>query len=228
MRRRAAPPLCGRTLVSRLLGLAAVGLLGAVPRLPALSRWRSKGLGGFMHYEAAAADRFRASPTCSSIRPTLQGPDAAQTVAGADLEGAISKAAAAAYGPAAARHVRRCRGRASSRDAIVANPDMLEGTRDLWLPVASNVDIAAKDRRRRMPASGWSTRSSQRHALRARFNAAFLTRSDATDPSAVGVWGALKGTLPHHVGDDAARLPDRRPGRGLSRGIRAAEPLDRR
>ena len=60
------------------------------------------------------------------------------------------------------------------------------------------------------------------------FNSRFLTGSDATDPSAVGVWGALKGSfltilvtmlLAFPIGVLAARL---------SRGIRAAEPLDRR
>ena len=40
--------------------------------------------------------------------------------------------------------------------------------------------------------------------------------------------GGAQGHVLHDRGDDAARLPDRRPGGGLSRGIRAAEPLDRR
>jgi hypothetical protein len=39
--------------------------------------------------------------------------------------------------------------------------------------------------------------------------------------------GRAQGQLPHHPRDDAAGLPDRRPVGGLSRGIRAPEPLDR-
>src|SRR5437899_355178 len=35
----------------------------------------------------------------------------------------------------------------------------------------------------------------QSHALKRSFNLQFLTASDSTDPSAVGVWGALKGTF---------------------------------
>ncbi|MDQ4086766.1 MAG: phosphate ABC transporter permease PstA, partial [Pseudomonadota bacterium] len=35
----------------------------------------------------------------------------------------------------------------------------------------------------------------QRGAVRSAFNTTFLTGSDATDPAAVGIWGALKGSL---------------------------------
>ena len=104
----------------------------------------AKGLGGFWHYEAAAADRFRR--TDLFLDPaTLRGPDAAQTVAGADLEGAISEVPRprlmapprrSMFGDAAVDKL---------SDAIVANPDMLNGRATLWLPVASKIDIAAKD-----------------------------------------------------------------------------------
>ena len=43
--------------------------------------------------------------------------------------------------------------------------------------------------------SGWWTRIDGEDKLRRRFNSDFLTASDATDPSAVGIWGALKGSF---------------------------------
>jgi phosphate transport system permease protein len=78
--------------------------------------------------------------------------------------------------------------------AIVQNPDVLNGRATLWLPVASKIDIAAKsqgdDASERLV-----NELKGKHALRRTFNTQFLTSSDATDPSAVGVWGALKGSF---------------------------------
>jgi phosphate transport system permease protein len=78
--------------------------------------------------------------------------------------------------------------------AIVANPDILTRKADLWLPVASNIDIAAKDRGD--DRSERLVRELQQHdALKRSFNTQFLTASDSTDASAAGVFGALKGTF---------------------------------
>src|SRR5262245_42224231 len=102
----------------------------------------SKGIGGFSQYEASLPINFAA--TDLFLDPaTIKGPDARQTVAGADLTSAISKAAEAAYGPGAAQMF----GDAALdklTDAIVAKPDILTGTATLWLPVSSKIDIAAK------------------------------------------------------------------------------------
>jgi phosphate transport system permease protein len=152
--------------------------------------WR--GFGGFVHYEARLPIDFVRSDLF--LDPAaLRGPDAAQAVAGADLAGAISKAAVAAYGPSAAQLF----GDAAARklgDAIVANPDLLAGRQTFWLPVNSNVDVAAKGE-----GDATSERLAElvgkRDALRGAFNAQFLTASDSTDSSSVGVWGALKGTF---------------------------------
>ena len=84
----------------RLVGLAAVSI-SVLFLAFLLYTMASKGLGGFTHYEAALPIDFSKSDLF--LEPaTLRGPDAAQNVAAADLEGAISKAAVAAYGPEAA------------------------------------------------------------------------------------------------------------------------------
>jgi phosphate transport system permease protein len=60
--------------------------------------------------------------------------------------------------------------------------------------VASKIDIAAKDKGDDATEQLVGALD-QRHALRRTFNSDFVTGSDATDPSAVGIWGALKGTF---------------------------------
>ena len=64
----------------------------------------------------------------------------------------------------------------------------------LWLPVGSDLDVAAKH-----DADAASEKLvaqlEAKNALRRTFNMDFLVESDATDPSAVGIWGALKGSF---------------------------------
>src|SRR3954462_6375211 len=84
----------------RALGLLAVSI-SVLFLAFLLYTMASKGLGGFIHYEAALPIDF--AKTNLFLDPaTLRGPDARQTVASADLGGALTQAATAAYGPAAA------------------------------------------------------------------------------------------------------------------------------
>lgn len=175
----------------RGLGLAAVSL-SVLFLAFLLYSMAAKGLGGFVHYEAKLPIDFTRSDLFLDPA-TLHGPDAARTVASVDLESAVSKAATAAYGPAGTRMFSDAAAK-SLGDAIVAKPDILTGSATLWLPVASNIDIAAKSQGN--PASEQLVNAlNQRHALKSSFNMQFLSASDSTDPSAVGVWGALKGTF---------------------------------
>jgi len=152
----------------------------------------SKGISGFSQYEAALPIDFTKSDLFLDPA-TIKGPDARTTVAGADLSTAIANAAGAAYGPAADQMFSDA---AVDRltDAIVANPSMLTGSTTLWLPVGSKVDVAAK-RDGDPAAEKLVGELQQKQALRRTFNTHFLTGADATDPSAVGVWGALKGSF---------------------------------
>ena len=175
----------------RLTGLAAI-LLSVLFLAFLLWNMGSKGIGGFSQYEAQLPIDF--TKTDLFLDPaTIKGPDARTTVAGADLTTAISKAAQDAYGPDAAEMFGDA---ALDRltDDIVANPNMLNGSSTLWLPVGSKIDIAAKqkgdDKSEQLVAE-----LQQKQALKRTFNTQFLTSADATDPSAVGVWGALKGSF---------------------------------
>ena len=175
----------------RLLGLTAVGI-SVLFLAFLLFTMSAKGLGGFTQHEAALPIDF--TRTDLFLDPaTLRGPDAEQAVAGADLATSISQAATAAYGANAAEMFGEAATRALGT-AIVEDPDMLTRRTTLWLPVASNVDVAAKSDGD--PASEQLVSALEaKQALRRSFNAQFLAASDSTDPSAVGVWGALKGSF---------------------------------
>ena len=175
----------------RLAGLAAVGV-SVLFLAFLLVTMASKGIGGFSRYEAKLPIDFVRSDLF--LDPAaIRGAEAVQTVAGANLEGAISKAATAAYGTQASELF----GDAAVRDladAILADPSMLTGQRTLWLPVSSRVDVAAKGQADSV-AEKLVSDLQQRDALKRGFNDQFLAASDATDPSSAGVWGALKGTF---------------------------------
>jgi phosphate transport system permease protein len=175
----------------RLAGLFAVGLSMLFLAF-LLTNMAWKGLGGFVQHEAALRIDLPSSDVF--IDPSsLAGPDAAQTVAGADLEGAIVKAATVQYGAAAEEMF----GAAASRELgrqLLRDPGLLDRAETVWLPLASDIDVAAKHDSD--AASEQLVRQLEaKDSLRARFNLDFLTASDATDPSSVGVWGALKGSF---------------------------------
>jgi phosphate transport system permease protein len=175
----------------RLLGLAAISV-SVLFLAFLLYTMAAKGLGGFTHYEAQLPIDFTKSDLFLDPA-SLRGPDAQQNVASADIEGAISKAATAAYGPEAAEMFGDAAVNKLTR-AIVRDPSVLNGSAALWLPVGSKVDIAAK-RGSDEKAERLVSLLQSKQALRRTFNIGFLTSSDSTDPSAVGVWGALVGSF---------------------------------
>jgi phosphate transport system permease protein len=175
----------------RALGFAAVALSGLFLAF-LLVTMASRGLGGFTQHEAALPVDFARSDLM--IDPAaLRGPQAQDAVASADLESALSQAATAAFGPEAVEMF----GAAAVRDLgekLVENPGLLERRATLWLPVGSAIDVAAKHDGE-AAAERLVEQLKSKNALRRGFNAGFLSASDATDPSAVGVWGALKGSF---------------------------------
>ena len=81
------------------------------------------------------------------------------------------------------------------RDAIDDDPALLDGSERLLAARLGRIDLAAKGdgepECRSRPMRG----SSSRARFEPGFNCGFLTGSDATDPTAVGIWGAFKGSL---------------------------------
>ena len=175
----------------RLAGLVAVGL-SAFFLAFLLVNMAWKGLGGFTQYQAAIAIDFPRSDLI--LDPAaIKGPDAEEVIAGADIEGVLAKAASATFGPAAENMFGAAAVRSVGRQ-LVRDPGLLNRSVTLWLPVGSKVDVAAKqdgDAASEKLVEQLKAKS----ALRRTINRDFLLESDATDPSAVGIWGALKGTF---------------------------------
>ena len=175
----------------RFLGLLAIGLSVAfLAFLLVTMAWR--GLGGFSQTEAKVAIDFPRSDLI--LDPAvLKGPEAKQAVASADFENVLSQAAAANYGEPARDLFGGAAARALGK-ALIADPNLLFRRVELWLPVASPYDVAAKSSGT-APAERLVSAIDAKDGLKRRFNSDFLTASDATDPGEVGVWGALKGSF---------------------------------
>ena len=82
----------------------------------------------------------------------------------------------------------------SIRDAIKADPTILSRTETIVVPASTALDLAAKSKGSpEMEAD--AARLKQAGLLSTGFNMSFLTASDGTDPTQVGIWGAFKGSL---------------------------------
>ncbi len=175
----------------RTLGFAAVGLSALfLAFLLVTMAW--KGLGGFTQFEAAVSIDFPRSDLM--LDPAaLKGPDAGEVVAKAGLDGVLTQSATAAYGPEAADLFGAAGTRALGR-ALIREPDLLTRRATVWLPVSSDTDVAAKGKSDAV-AERLVARIEAGDGLRRTFNRDFMFESDATDSSAVGVWGALVGSF---------------------------------
>ncbi|HYD37157.1 MAG TPA: phosphate ABC transporter permease PstA [Allosphingosinicella sp.] len=175
----------------RWIGLSAI-LLSAGFLALLLATMALNGARGFTHSEIRVDLDFAKSTIFldpAAVRSARR--DAA--LGGADIEGAVARAAEAQYGAGGARLLADTAW-LKVRDAILRDPEILTRSASLWLPAATAVDMAAKgdaDSEAERVYQGLSDRDS----VRTRFNFDFLSSADATDPAAVGIWGAFKGSL---------------------------------
>ncbi|HEY1125288.1 MAG TPA: phosphate ABC transporter permease PstA [Sphingobium sp.] len=175
----------------RLLGLGAVALSAGFLAFLLISMM-SSGLRGFTRTEIALPIDFAQSPIL--IDPAaLKAGNPELVLANANLPAVIDDAAKKAFGvngtemlsPGAVIAVRK---------AIIADPSILSGKATIRVPASEGVDVAAKGNG--APANEASIATLQKtNALSTAFNWQFLTASDGTDPTQVGIWGALKGSL---------------------------------
>ncbi|QDP20513.1 phosphate ABC transporter permease PstA [Sphingomonas xanthus] len=171
----------------RLFGLAAIALSVAfLAFLLVNMTW--KGASGFTRAEVKIALDFPRSDLI--VDPAaLRGGDAERTLADAGLENVLDQAAVAQFGEGGADLF----GGASARELasqLIAEPDLLTRRAELWLPLSSKGDVAAKT-----DGDPALEQLLAKAEVRRSFNSSFLTSSDATDASVVGVWGALKGSF---------------------------------
>ena len=121
------------------------------------------------------------------------GGDADSQFAAADLPGAVTRAAQAAFGPNGAATVSDS-GWLTLRAAIKNDPSILSRKATLAIPGSPALDVAESGHGD--PAMRALYRNLKaKDAVSRDFNLAFLTDSDATDPTQAGIWGAFKGSL---------------------------------
>jgi len=175
----------------RLAGLAAILLSAGFLAFLILSML-ANGLSGFTRTEIAVKFDFPGAPVV--IDPAmLAGGNADQVLANANLPAVTALAAQAALGKGGEDLI-SSHAWLTVRDAIKDDPSILERSAMIDLPASAAIDLAAKGDADRKAEAAYAQLQKGGHVSRA-FNSDFLTSSDATDPTQVGIWGAFKGSL---------------------------------
>ena len=168
-------------------GLLAVALSAAFLAF-LLFNMMGNGLRGFTRTEIAVKIDFPASPLlldpnaitdqalANANLPMVTG-DVVKKALGADAEEWVSPTAWVVL-----------------RDAIKADPGILSRTETIKLPASTTIDLAAKSEGS-PEAEAAVERLNKAGLLTTGFNMSFLSASDGTDPTQVGIWGAFKGSL---------------------------------
>ncbi len=176
----------------RFWGLAAVvGSAGFLAFLLVTMLWQ--GIGGFQRAEIALPIDF--ATVALDVRPEqLRAEGADLALAAAGLQDAVENASVAAFGPDGSSYIAESAW-ISVRDALKRDPDLLQSRATIDVPASSPVALAAKGDSNDPAVASVAARLRDEGKLTTGFNADFLSGSDATDPTGVGIWGALKGSL---------------------------------
>jgi phosphate transport system permease protein len=157
-----------------------------------LSNMLGQGLRGFQRTEIAVDFDFPAL-TSGTTAAAISGPNADAALNSMDVPGIVELAVAQQYGDIN-EGLLTAGAAGNVRQMLIDNPGLVTSKQQLWLPVDSRLDVAFK--RNGEPAAEQTVSAlAQKDALRTGFNWTFLTGADATDPSAVGIWAAFKGSL---------------------------------
>jgi len=124
---------------------------------------------------------------------SLENFDADTVLATADFEGVTAQAADSLFGPGGARLLSDGAW-LRVRNAVKEDPSLLQSRAEIWVPASVAVDQAAKGNGDAASDKALALIES-RTKVSTGLSLSFLTGSDATDPTLVGIWGALKGSL---------------------------------
>lgn len=175
----------------RAVGLAAV-LFSALILAFLLINMTSNALGGFKRWELRVPVEL--SGGALTVDPSqLQGATAMQALQGAGLADVVQFAVAKNAGEAAAGQLLEGGWREVAL-TLIADPTRLQSTVNVSLPVTD--DLAAGARGEGSPAlQALAEKLKSEGKLVSAIDWGFLSRADATGPQAVGIWGALKGSM---------------------------------
>jgi phosphate transport system permease protein len=175
----------------KAMGFLAIGL-STVFLAFLLFTMLGQGLRGFQRTEIAVDFDFPAL-TSGTTAASISGTNADAALNSMDVPGIVELAVAQQYGDIS-EGLLTTGAAGNVRQMLIDNPGLVTSKQQLWLPVDSRLDVAFK--RDGEPAAEQTVSAlAQKDALRTGFNWTFLTGADATDPSAVGIWAAFKGSL---------------------------------
>ena len=175
----------------RFFGIAAVTLSAAFLAF-LLVTMVAQGWRGFVRTEIMLPIDFPASGMIVE-RAQLKTAGADLALAGAGLENTVKGAAATAFGPGGEALISDSAW-IRVREQIKQDPAILDRAARIRVPASSDLDQAVAGRGAPEMLSA-AAKLGNSGAISRHFNADFLKLSDSTDPVAVGIWGALKGSL---------------------------------
>ncbi|HQS97090.1 MAG: phosphate ABC transporter, permease protein PstA [Novosphingobium sp. 17-62-19] len=174
----------------RWLGFFAVAF-SALMLILLLVNMSSAGIAGFQRSEVRFDVPLAGAMQIDAERLTQPDPMGGLELAG--LEKVVDNAASKALGPEADDILANGAWREVA-DQLIENPGLLNGTIKVSLPASDA--LARAMRGDGDPAQQvLATRLKAEGVLVRQFDKGFLSRSDATSPQSVGIWGALKGSM---------------------------------
>ncbi|MFA7585813.1 MAG: phosphate ABC transporter permease PstA [Novosphingobium sp.] len=175
----------------KALGLLAIAFSAVVLAFLLLTM-TSNALGGFKRSELRfPLDLSQSGMAIDANR--LASPDSMQALEAAGLKDAVAAAARASAGEIAANELDDSAWREVAAK-LADDPALLNARFDVSVPVSD--DLASAMRGEGDPELASKVRRLEAEGKLVRvFDPGFLTRSDATGPQAVGIWGALKGSM---------------------------------
>jgi phosphate transport system permease protein len=175
----------------KAFGLGAI-LFSVAVLLFLLGTMTLNGIGGFQRVELEVPIDFTQAGIAADPA-TLDQPGAIQTLEAQGLRDVVQYFAQENLGEEAASQLGGQAWR-DVADEIIGNPSVLQTQASFWLPASAS--LASGYQGEGSPEMrALAAQLSERGQIAKRFDAGFLTRSDATNPQQVGIWGALKGSV---------------------------------
>lgn len=176
----------------RLLGLFAV-VFSALVLAFLLFTMTANAIGGFKRAELRfPVDLAGAGLTVDPA--TLSGGDAIRQLEVAGLPDVVAMAAQKAFGAEIAAELDPQAWRELAAD-IAADPALLQSTVDAELPTSDDLAAALRGDGGNEALKVAAAKLSAEGKLGRAWDPGFMARADATGPQAVGIWGALKGSM---------------------------------
>ena len=175
----------------KAFGLGAI-LFSVAVVLFLLGTMTLNGIGGFQRVELEVPIDFTQAGIAADPA-TMDQPGAIQTLEAQGLRDVVQYFAQENLGEEAASQLGGQAWR-DVADEIIGNPSVLQPQASFWLPASAS--LASGYQGEGSPEMrALAAQLSERGQIAKRFDAGFLTRSDATNPQQVGIWGALKGSI---------------------------------